>query len=111
LGLKEKYLIVWFFWFRVFGFASCFLGFCRSFCAAFSTFRVFSVRYRFSLQVGNLQNQIWTLVLANLDWKGEGRALDIGCGNGALTIELAQKYPNARVIGIDYWGKVVLYDR
>jgi SAM-dependent methyltransferase len=69
------------------------------------------VRYRFSLQGGNLQNQIWTLVLANLDWNGEGRALDIGCGNGALTIKLAQKYPKARVIGIDYWGKTWDYSK
>ena len=63
------------------------------------------VRYQFSPQGGNVQDQIWTLVLANLDWNGEGRALDIGCGNGALTIKLAQKYPKAKIIGIDYWGK------
>jgi ubiquinone/menaquinone biosynthesis C-methylase UbiE len=31
--------------------------------------------------------------------------LDIGCGNGALTIKFAQKCPRARVVGIDYWGK------
>ena len=69
------------------------------------------VRYHFSLQGGNLQNQIWTLVLANLDWNGEGRALDIGCGNGGLTIKLAQKYPKARIIGIDYWGKTWDYSK
>jgi len=62
-------------------------------------------RYKFSPQGGNLQYHIWDLVLANLDWNGEGRALDIGCGNGALTIKLAQKYPKAQIIGIDYWGK------
>jgi SAM-dependent methyltransferase len=63
------------------------------------------VRYQFSPQGGNVQNQIWTLVLANLGWNGEGKALDIGCGNGALTIKLAQKYKKAQIIGIDYWGK------
>jgi len=63
------------------------------------------VRYQFSAQGGNVQDRVWTLVLANLDWNGEGRALDIGCGNGALTIKLAQKYPKAKIIGIDYWGK------
>jgi ubiquinone/menaquinone biosynthesis C-methylase UbiE len=63
------------------------------------------VRYQFSPQGGNVQDQIWKLVLGNLDWDGEGTALDIGCGNGALAIKLAQKYKKAHIIGIDYWGK------
>jgi SAM-dependent methyltransferase len=62
-------------------------------------------RRQFSLQGGNVQHRVWALVLENLDWNGEGKALDIGCGNGALTIKLAQKYPNAHITGIDYWGK------
>jgi SAM-dependent methyltransferase len=62
-------------------------------------------RYRFSPQGGNVQDRIWKLVLENLDWDGEGKALDIGCGNGALAIKLAQKCTNAQVIGIDNWGK------
>jgi ubiquinone/menaquinone biosynthesis C-methylase UbiE len=62
-------------------------------------------RYKFSPAGGNVQSHVWELVLAHLDWNGEGQALDIGCGNGALTIKLAQKYPKAQVIGIDYWGK------
>ncbi|MDG6222479.1 MAG: class I SAM-dependent methyltransferase [Candidatus Bathyarchaeota archaeon] len=40
-----------------------------------------------------------------MDWNGEGKGLDIGCGNGALTIMIAKKYPKAQVTGIDYWGK------
>jgi ubiquinone/menaquinone biosynthesis C-methylase UbiE len=44
------------------------------------------------------------MVFTNLTWSGEGRLLDIGCGNGALAIEAAQKYPEAKVTGIDYWG-------
>jgi len=58
-----------------------------------------------------VQDHIWELVLAHLDWNGEGQALDIGCGNGALTIKLAQKYTKARVIGIDYWGKKWEYSK
>jgi SAM-dependent methyltransferase len=62
-------------------------------------------RHQFSLQGGKVQDRIWALVLSNLDWNGEGKALDIGCGNGALTIKLAKKHPKAQVTGIDYWGK------
>ena len=62
-------------------------------------------RHQFSPQGGNVQDRVWTLVLSNLDWNGEGKALDIGCGNGALTIKLAQKHEKALAIGIDYWGK------
>ncbi|HUL31091.1 MAG TPA: class I SAM-dependent methyltransferase [Thermodesulfobacteriota bacterium] len=61
-------------------------------------------RYRFSSQGGNVQDQIRALVLAHLDWNGKGLALDIGCGNAALTIHLARKYAGAQVIGIDDWG-------
>ena len=69
------------------------------------------IRHQFSPQGGNVQDHIWTLVLANLGWNGEGRALDIGCGNGALTIKLAQRYPKAQIIGIDYWGKAWEYSK
>jgi SAM-dependent methyltransferase len=62
-------------------------------------------RYLFSPKGGNVQNQIWDTVAANLDWNGEGKALDIGCGNGALTIRLASKFTGAQVTGIDYWGE------
>ena len=62
-------------------------------------------RYQFSLQGGKVQDRVWGLVLENLDWNGEGKALDIGCGNGALAIKLAKKHPKAQVTGIDYWGK------
>ncbi|HMF33056.1 MAG TPA: class I SAM-dependent methyltransferase [Candidatus Lokiarchaeia archaeon] len=61
-------------------------------------------RYRFSPRGGDIQAKIRELVLANLDWDGEGQVIDIGCGNAPLAILLAQKYPNAQVTGIDYWG-------
>ena len=34
-----------------------------------------------------------------------GKGLDVGCGSGALTIACAKKNPNARMVGIDRWGK------
>jgi ubiquinone/menaquinone biosynthesis C-methylase UbiE len=62
-------------------------------------------RYKFSAAGGNIQNSVWDLVVSNLDWNGEGKAIDIGCGNGALTIKIGKKHPKAQVTGIDYWGK------
>ena len=61
-------------------------------------------RYQFSPKGGNIQASVQNLVLDYLDWDGEGKALDIGCGNAALTISMAKKYPNAEITGIDYWG-------
>ena len=46
-------------------------------------------RYRFSPAGGDVQTQIQELVLQHLDWNGKGKGLDIGCGNGPLTIQLA----------------------
>jgi SAM-dependent methyltransferase len=61
-------------------------------------------RYRFSPRGGDIQRKVQELVLKHLKWDGEGKVLDIGCGNGPLTIAIASKYPNSEVTGIDYWG-------
>ena len=58
-----------------------------------------------------MQAQIQELVLARLDWGGEGRTLDIGCGNGPLAIKMAKEFPKARVVGIDYWGGMWEYSK
>jgi len=68
-------------------------------------------RYAFSPRGGDIQARLWELVLARLNWSGEGKALDIGCGNGPLAIALAKRYPKAHVTGIDYWGKAWDYSR
>ena len=64
----------------------------------------FNARYQFSPGGRDIQHQIRTLLMQHLDWDGKGQALDIGCGNGALSIDLAQKYPASLVTGIDTWG-------
>ena len=61
-------------------------------------------RFRFSRRGGDIQGQILKLILDRLDWNGDGRALDIGCGNGRLAIAMAQMFPHARVVGVDTWG-------
>jgi SAM-dependent methyltransferase len=62
-------------------------------------------RNLFAPDGGNVQTMIWDLALSNLQWNGQGKAIDIGCGNGALTIRAAKKYPQAQIIGVDYWGQ------
>ena len=61
-------------------------------------------RHKFSPTGGNIQGRIRDLVLDGLDWEGEGKALDIGCGNARLAIRLANEHPGAQVTGIDCWG-------
>jgi SAM-dependent methyltransferase len=68
-------------------------------------------RYFFSPQGGNVQEKVRELVLANLDWNGVGQVLDIGCGSAWLTIALAKKYRDARLVGIDYWGEQWEYSK
>lgn len=68
-------------------------------------------RYLFSPQGGNIQDRVRGLVPSNLEWDGAGQILDIGCGSGSLTIELAKKYQGTQIIGIDYWGKQWEYSK
>jgi hypothetical protein len=47
-------------------------------------------RYMFSLQGGDIQTKVKNLLLERTkDWAGTGKALDIGCGNGPVTILIA----------------------
>jgi len=62
-------------------------------------------RYAFSPKGRDIQAKALDLVLSHVpEGDGEGKALDIGCGSGALAIRIAKRYPNARVVGIDRWS-------
>lgn len=63
-------------------------------------------RHLFSPRGRNIQVKMQSLLLDRLSgWDGMGTVLDIGCGSGQLTIQIAQRHPQAQVIGIDSWGK------
>jgi SAM-dependent methyltransferase len=92
-------------------------------------------RHLLAANSGEVQARVQALVLDHLDWDGcaavalvtsrgaapgtgghpatptgepgadPAGALDIGCGNGPLTIALAEKFPQVSVTGIDYWGE------
>lgn len=68
-------------------------------------------RYKFSPSGGDIQGKIQELVLEQLNWDGKGQALDIGCGNGPLTILLAKKFPESKATGTDFWGGMWEYSK
>jgi len=62
-------------------------------------------RWAFSPRGRNIQNRMLDLVLSHVpEWSAEEKALDIGCGDGALAIRIAASHPNAHVLGVDKWG-------
>ena len=68
-------------------------------------------RYLFGPRGGDVQGAIWAFLLDHVNWEGQGKALDIGCGSGALCIGLAKKFPLVTVVGIDNWGKQWEYSK
>ena len=48
------------------------------------------------------QQQIWALeLIQKLNLSGDETVLDVGCGDGKITAEIAARLPNGSVIGID----------
>ncbi len=40
-----------------------------------------------------------------IDLDNDAKVLDVGCGSGALCIDIAKKNPKAKVVGMDKWGR------
>lgn len=62
------------------------------------------VRNTFDFEKGNLMGTIHEYVTEHLDWDGNGKLIDIGCGSGAMTIRLAKKHTSGTFVGIDFFG-------
>ena len=60
---------------------------------------------------GNIQVKLWDTLIEHLDWDGNGRVIDIGCGSGAVAVRIAKKYPSAQVVGVDYLGNMWEYSK
>lgn len=58
----------------------------------------------FAFGKGNMMTGVHEHLVEHLDWKGEGRLLDIGCGAAALTVRCAKAFPKAQITAMDYWG-------
>jgi len=52
-------------------------------------------------QASTHQKEWGTKLIAELALRGDERVLDLGCGDGALTLRLAELLPRGKVVGID----------
>ena len=44
------------------------------------------IRRQYAFGGGRIMEQVHRVVLSHLDYDGEGKILEVGCGSGALTI-------------------------
>src|ERR1700752_3681881 len=49
----------------------------------------------------SLQRQVAEKQLSHLTLKGDERVLDVGCGDGKITAEIAARVPRGSVLGVD----------
>ena len=50
-----------------------------------------------------VKGRLWRGHLDGLELRGSEHALDVGCGSGLVTIELAKRLPRGEVVGVDIW--------
>ncbi len=62
-------------------------------------------------RISELQHAMAEEVLALLDLKGDERVLDIGCGNGKNTSEIAARVSRGSVVGVDFSANMVAFAR
>jgi SAM-dependent methyltransferase len=60
--------------------------------------------FMFSENGGRFQAQLYGCIVQRLGTDRTGKYLDIGSGNGVLTVSLAMHNPKAEVVGVDFWG-------
>jgi SAM-dependent methyltransferase len=45
----------------------------------------------------------WARLIGAMEWRGDERVLDLGCGRGAVLTMVARRLPRGTVTGIDLW--------
>jgi trans-aconitate 2-methyltransferase len=60
-------------------------------------------------RISSLQAAMAEEVLALLELKGNERILDVGCGNGKTTAEIAARVPHGAVVGVDASADMVAF--
>ena len=57
--------------------------------------------------ISGLQQAMAREVLALLKLQGSERVLDVGCGNGKVTAEIASRVPAGTVLGVDSSAEMI----
>jgi len=57
--------------------------------------------YIYASRIGKFA--VWRDLLLSLDFRGDERVLDVGCGRGAVLLMAAKLLPRGRAVGIDLW--------
>jgi len=60
-------------------------------------------------RIAGLQEAMATEVLALLQLSGTERVLDLGCGNGKVTAQIAARVPEGNVIGVDASAEMIAF--
>jgi trans-aconitate 2-methyltransferase len=60
-------------------------------------------------RISGLQEAMAEEVLLLLDLKGARRVLDVGCGNGKVTAEIASRVPQGSVLGVDSSADMIAF--
>ena len=60
-------------------------------------------------RIAELQEAMAAEALSLLDLKGTERVLDLGCGNGKVTAEIAARVPGGTVVGVDSSANMIAY--
>ena len=69
------------------------------------------IRRQYAFGKGGMMEKVHQTILSSLEFEGSGSLLEIGCGSGALSIRAALTWPNAKIIGLDYWGAMYNYSQ
>jgi ubiquinone/menaquinone biosynthesis C-methylase UbiE len=64
-------------------------------------FLLSAASYLYTTRAGKFH--VWATILTDLQLRGDERALDLGCGRGAVLLMAAQLLPQGTATGVDLW--------
>lgn len=59
--------------------------------------------------VGQMQRELAMAEVEAIDWRGDERVLDVGCGDGAISAQMASRVPRGQVLGLDVSSGQISY--